>query len=231
VTTTDTRWEAAARTAWGSYLTDAEFRVLHQGLDLAPETGGALEVGCEGGRWSKEILRRRGTVNCTDVDQQSLDLCSQRLPEARCIRVSPDDRQLPVGDGELGFMLVYEVTPVTNAPWFPAEAARVLERGGVLVFSHHNPASIRALAYRAAMLVGRRAKSWGFYGGPTYTAFRKSLRAAGFSVIHEEGLAWMPFPRDSDSSLVAPAVRAERLLGLRRLVAVSPWVLAVARRV
>lgn len=225
-----TEWESAAQTAWGRYLTAAETRVLNKALDLASPDGGAMEVGCEGGRWSRVLLQRRGSVTCTDTNAEVLNLCARRLPDARCVLTGAEDEQLPAHDGELGLLLVYEVVPVTNADWFPTEAARVLRRGGILVFSHHNPVSIRALGYRAASLLGRRSKSWAFYNGPSYASLRASMRQAGLEIVHQEGLAWMPFSRKSDSRLIQPAVRLESALGLRHLCAVSPWVLALARR-
>jgi SAM-dependent methyltransferase len=227
-----TFWDGAADTTWGAYLTDAERRVLLRALELAPRDGDAMEVGCEGGRWSRYVVDRRGSAICTDIDPGVLELCAQRLPQARCVLSRPEDERLPAGDRDLAMLLVFEVPPVTSGTWFAAEAARVLGPGGILAFSHDNPASIRALAHRAAALVDPgRTTPHGYYRGPSYARLRQSLVRTGFEMIHEEGLAWAPFGRLSNSRLVPAAVRAERALGLRRLASVSPWVLAIARRI
>ena len=228
--TETTYWEDAAERAWGKYLTDAERRVLLKALDLAPRTGEAMDVGCNGGRWSKYVMERRGSVVCTDIDSEALDLCASRLPEAKCVLTKPSDERLPAADGELGLLLVYEVAPVTNAAWFPRDARRVLEPDGILVCSYFNPVSIRALLYRVVAFVDRRRRALPFYRGPSYVSFRRSLADAGFEFAYQEGLAWAPFTRLSDSRWVSVAAHVEGALGLRRLASVSPWVLVIARR-
>jgi hypothetical protein len=59
---------------------------------------------------------------------------------------------------------------------------------------------------------------------------RRSLVRAGFELLHEEGLAWGPFTRNSDSRWVPVATRLERALGLHHLPTLSPWVLVLMRR-
>lgn len=49
-------------------------------------------------------------------------------------------------------------------------------------------------------------------------------------MLKEEGICWFPFGRDSDSPLVPLATRTEAALRLRRLSALSPWVLGVAAK-
>jgi SAM-dependent methyltransferase len=228
---TQTFWEAAAESTWGTYLSDAERRVLMQALDLAPADGEAMEVGCEAGRWSRYLTDRRGAAICVDIDPVVLRRCAERLPQARCVLARPDEERLPAGDDEVAMLLVFEVPPVTSGRWFVAEAARVLKPGGILAFSYENPASVRALAHRAAArLDPGRTTAGGYYRGPPYRRLRRSLVRAGFEVIHQEGLAWAPFERVSNSPLVPAAVRVEKALGLRRLPAVSPWVLVIVRR-
>jgi SAM-dependent methyltransferase len=227
---TKTKWEAAAETAWGQYLTDAERRVLLRALELAPRTGLAMDVGCEGGRWSQYVIENRGSVVCTDVDAGALQLCASRLPKATCVLTTPRDERLPANDGDLALLLVYEVAPVTNAAWFPLEARRVVGPHGILVFSYLNPVSVRAMLYRVVAFVDRRRRAGPFYRGRSYLALRRSLARAGFEFVHQEGLAWAPFTRLSDSRWVRVATYIERTLGLRRLVSISPWVLVIARR-
>jgi SAM-dependent methyltransferase len=230
VAETKTWWEAVAETAWGRYLTDAERRVLLTALDLAPRTGEAMEVGCEGGRWSKYLLERRGSVVCTDIDPGVIELCASRLPEANCALTRPSDERFPATDGDLALLLVYEVAPVTNAAWFPLEAGRVLGPHGILAFSYYNPLSIRGIFYRAVALVDRSRRELPYYRGPSYLSFRRSLARAGFEFMHQEGFAWAPFTRVSDSRWVSVAAHIERALGLRRLASISPLVLVIARR-
>lgn len=225
-----TYWEVAAETAWGRYLTGVERRVLSRAIDIAPQSGDVMDVGCEGGRWSKYLIERRGSVISTDIDPEVLDLCAGRFPEATCILAKPGDERLPASDESLALLLAFEVAPVTNAAWFPLEARRALRPDGILVMSYYNSLSLRAVFYRALALVDRSRRATSYYRGPTYVSFRRSLSLAGFTFVHQEGLAWAPFRRQSDSRWVSLAADVERALGLRRLASISPWVLLVARR-
>jgi SAM-dependent methyltransferase len=231
--TDETFWEGAARSAWGAYLTEVEQRALLEASEIAAPPATALEVGCDGGRWSI-VLRGLGWRNvCTDIVPESVERSRRRLPGANCILSKPTDERLPVEDGSIGLLLVCEVPPVTESSWFPAEARRVLRPNGVLIFTHHNSRSIRGLAYRVVRELqrlrgGERLRSC-YYNGPTYGSLRQALLDRGFEIVREEGFCWFPFGRQSNSRLVAPAVWLESLLGLRKLATLSPWVVSIAR--
>jgi hypothetical protein len=224
--------EEIARTAWGTYVTGVERRALLEASALAGPPGTALELGCDGGRWSM-VLRDEGWSNiCTDIVPESVRTCQGRLPTAKCILVNPSDTRLPVEDGSVRLLVVYEVPPVTEAAWFPAEARRVLQQNGILVFTHLNSHSYRAIAYRAVRRIQRFWKGERFkahYDGPSYSSLRSTLVRLGFEMEREEGFCWFPFTRRSNSPLVRPAVRMESRLGLRKIPAISPWVVSIAR--
>ena len=230
--TTATFWERAAETRWGRYLTQAERRSLLAAVDMARGPAQALEVGCEGGRWSKLLHDLGWSLTCTDVDASALEVCRSRIPDARCVLVSAGDEQLPCETASIRLLLVYEVAPVVQSDWFPTEAARVLEPRGILICTYYNRTSIRGVAYGVARRFSRERRSSGasYYVGPPYRQFRKRLVDLGFSIVREEGLGWCPFTRQSDSPLVDPCTRAEALLGLRRLPSISPLVLVTAER-
>jgi SAM-dependent methyltransferase len=164
-----TYWERVSESRWGAYITERERLALAYALDRVSR-GTALEVGCEGGRWSALVSGRGWDVVCTDVDPDSLARCAERIPSARCVLVSPDDHTLPVRAGEVDLLLVYEVNEVVESPWFPAEAARVLRPGGLLVCSYWNARSLRGLLYRTLAKVSRRStdgirRFQGYYQG------------------------------------------------------------------
>jgi SAM-dependent methyltransferase len=223
-----TYWEAVAETRWGAYITRYERRELLAAATSLRRPGTALEVGCEGGRWSRLLADLGWRLVCTDVDATTLALCAERIPEATCVLVDSADTRLPCDDAAVQLLLAYEVDPVTSASWFPSEAARVLAAGGILVCTFLNRRSVRGAAYLALHRLGRRRHD--YYVGPTYGAYRRALRDTGLEPVRQLGLGWAPFTRNSDASLIPLATALEQVLGLRRLPALSPLVVVTARR-
>lgn len=64
----------------------------------------------------------------------------------------------------------------------------------------------------------------------SYAPWRDAMRRQGFEMLKQVGFCWMPFGRMSNSSLIPAAVQIEKLLGLRRLYSISPWVVFVAKK-
>lgn len=190
----------------------------------------ALDVGCEGGRWSRLLAERGWHLTCTDVSAEALAICQRRLPDARCLLADPDGTSLPSPSASQQALLCIEVPMVMQSEWFVAEAARVLASGGYLVGVHYNRRSLRGFLYNH--VPGFRSKNdvAYFYFPESYAAWRRRLRAAGFEVIREEGFGWIPFRKYSRSPLVGPAVRLERALGLTRLARFGPMVVFIARK-
>jgi SAM-dependent methyltransferase len=234
----ETYWERAAKTRWGAYLSAQERHALLLAASLADPPELAVEVGCEGGRWSKLLHDAGWELVCTDVNPETLAICAGRILAARCLLVDPSDSTIPVDAGQAKLLIELEVAPVSQSEWFPSEAARVLRPGGMLVCTFYNPRSARGLAYRMLRALESRRRTGSrvrrfqdhFYSGPPYARSRAALRREGFEVVHEEGVSWFPFTRQSDSRLVPLFTRVERLLGLRRLPSLSPLVILVARR-
>lgn len=219
-----TYWERVALTRWGSYLSGVERRAILEGQGRFQAPTAALDVGCEGGRWSRLLAERGWSMTCLDVDAGTLRACHLRLPQATCHLVGREDSRLPVEDCSQDLVLCMQVPPVVQSDWFPLEAWRVLRPGGVIVGVFFNGWSVRGLAGRlkAAFLGGYR------YYRLAYLPWRSRLRAQGFDFGHEEGYCWFPIPRTCDGWYVPWVVRLERLLGLPRLVGLSPWVVFVA---
>ena len=126
---TKTFWVAVGREGVGPVLDRCGASRLVENAGSCSADGQAMERWVRRRRWSKYVIERRGSVVCTEVDPQVLELCVSRLPEAKCVLTSPSDERRPAADGDLALPLVYEVAPVTNAAWFPLEARRALGRG------------------------------------------------------------------------------------------------------
>ena len=221
-----TFWEYVATTRWGEYLSEVEQRNILRVSQLAGPPTLAVDIGCEGGRWSQLLADQGWNLTCTDVNPQVLDLCQQRLPAARCILVKPDDATLPCESGTIRLLVCIEVDAVSQ-PWFIEEAARVLEVGGVVVVMTWNLFSLRSLYVHVKARFSDDPDA--SYQIP-YATFRRRLTHSGFEILAEEGYCWFPFWRESNSRLVPAAVQVEQWLGLRKLPTLSPWVITIARK-
>lgn len=219
-------WERVAETRWGRYLSAIERAAMRRAAELAQPPSAALEIGCDGGRWSAEFAALGWKMVCTDINARALDICRSRIPGAECRLVSPADTRLPCDDDSVRLLLCIEVPPVVQADYFLPEAWRVLQTGGVAVAVFWNLWSWRGLLAHAT---ARRRGESDFYRLP-YAPWRRRWIRRGFQIVLEEGFCWFPFCRTSDSRWVGPCAAMEAGLGLRRLPALSPWVVLAARK-
>jgi len=223
-----TRWEAVGSTTWGSYISAIERDAILNAQSLAGPPANALDIGCEGGRWTALLDGLGWSVTSVDVDEAVLGSCQERVPSARCVLASPDSTSLACTSGSVQLLLCIEVQPVVQSEWFFGEAARVLVPGGLMVAVTWNSVSLRGAAATALGRL-RSQGSHPFYRH-TYRSWRHSLIEHGFDVLRQRGLCWFPFGRASDSHLVPFVVRLEQSLGLARLPGLSPWIVVTAQR-
>lgn len=165
-------------------------------------------------------------MTCVDVNESSMDLCRKRIPAAKCILTTPDAKRIPCDSGSASLLLCIEVAPVIQSDWFIPESHRVLQHGGLLLGVIWNRLSFRGVFCHMKAALLREDD----YYGITYGSWKESLCQRGFRIVREEGLCWFPFSRTSNSRLVPYATRLESFLGLRKLPAVSPWVIFIARK-
>jgi ubiquinone/menaquinone biosynthesis C-methylase UbiE len=208
---------------WGAYTTQIEYDILLDALARAGAPSNALEVGCEGGRWSKILVKAGWQMMCTDVDEPTLRICQSRIPNAHCVLVNPSDVVLPCNSNTIRLLLCIEVPQLFHQDWFLFEANRVLEVGGLLVTTCSNLFSWRGLY---SFVRGTSAELY-----PTsYLSWKRKLRKYGFTLLRKEGYAWLPFSRSSNSQMIPSLVHLERIFGLRHLTALSPWIGIIARK-
>jgi SAM-dependent methyltransferase len=218
-------WEQTAETRWGRYMTSIERHALQLALSRYAEPGLALEVGCEGGRWTRLLCDLGWKMLATDIDPHTLELCHQRNPSVRCMLVREQDDKFPVGPGAIDLLVTIQV-PVVDCPWFSREASRALATGGAVVGTFNNLLSWRGvMSNLKSAITGRPC-----YYPKSYSAFRKSMLEQGFSIDYERGYCWGPFGRHSNSKLIPLAANLERSLQAHRMTHVSPWVVFVATR-
>lgn len=221
-----TYWENVASTRWGAYTTDVARRAILRVHDLSTEPTTALEIGCEGGRWSKLLTDLGWNMVCTDVNDEVLKICKERIPTAKCLLVRPKDNTIPCATDSVNLLLCVEVAPVIQSNWFLNEAFRVLQNDGFIVGVIWNLLSFRGLfGHIKASFTG----SFDWYK-IVYRSWKRDLSNRGFCILYEEGYCWFPFPRASNSVLVPFFTRLEKVLGLRKYTVFSPWVVFIAQK-
>lgn len=226
-----TRWERIGyMTRWGRYLAEVEKKLILRGEGCAGHVGHGIDLGCGGGRWSKLLAERGWTMTCMDVNSADLEVCRRKVPSANCVLTLPENTSIPAPSASARVMLCIEVVPIIESRWFPREASRVLQEGGVLIGVCINGQSLRAMASRLSNRISTGRANYRFYK-TSYTECRQRLEQNGFEIMHEESCCWGPFSRESNSPFVPAFVKMERALGLNRVVTWGPWIGFIARKV
>ena len=227
-----TFWENIALSKWGSYIAEIEKDAVLQASRMLKKPTTALDIGCEGGRWSQLLVDSGWQVICTDINPETLAICRERLPTAECILTSPDATRLPLATASVDLVLCIEVSAVVDADWFADEVRRALRPEGLLVADVTNSQSARGVVYRLLSLFDARRRSYAYTPYKfNYGQRRRGLIKRGFSLEYELGFCWFPFSRASNSSLVPGFTRLEKRLGLGRLITLSPWIVFIARKI
>jgi SAM-dependent methyltransferase len=218
-------WEAVSEGRWGKYISSIEADMIQFAHKELGQPTTALEIGAEGGRWAKMLANLGWQMTCTEIDPVAVEICQQRLPESHCILVDESSQEFPCDSDSKKLILAIEVHELVEQDWFMSEVDRVLQNGGVFVGVFQNKHSWRALLNLKSRLNGTMRH---------YTAafwpWKRKMKAMGFEILREEGICWMPFGRLSNSRLVPAAAFLEKALCLRRLTALSPWIVFAVRK-
>lgn len=225
-----TRWERIGYTTrWGRYLAEVEKKLILRGEEVAGSAGKGVDLGCGGGRWSKLLTDHGWEMTCMDVNRADLAICQRKVPAAQCVLTLPESTSIPVSPDFARMVLCIEVVPIIEARWFPAEASRILQPGGVLIGVCINGQSIRGMASRLNNRLTTGSSRYRYYQS-SYSECRQRLQSSGFDIVHEESCCWGPFGRESNSPFVPAFVKIERVLGLNRVVTWGPWVGFIAQK-
>ncbi|MGI9057757.1 MAG: class I SAM-dependent methyltransferase [Ktedonobacteraceae bacterium] len=225
-------WERiGSDTSYGRYASEIEKKTVLKANAFIKRPTTALDIGCEGGRWSKLLADTGWNLICTDIDPSSLAICQKRIPTATCKLVGPADSTLPCATESIKLALCVGVPQVIGAEWFIDEAFRVLQKGGLIAGVFWNRSSWRGLLYHSVPALRVKGSGQWYWFPQSYAVWKEHLCARGFTMVNEEGYGWPPFRRNSDSPIVPIATHIEHHLGLRKLARFSPLVIFIAQKV
>jgi malonyl-CoA O-methyltransferase len=142
-------FDRATRFDDASFVHDETRRRLFERLDLfdlAPRV--AVDLGCATGRGAAALAGRYPAAKVLAVDSSAGMLHATRVRAAALPSVATlggDAERLPLRDQSVQLILANLVLPWCRPPTLFAEAARVLEAGGLVLFATLGPDSLREL--------------------------------------------------------------------------------------
>lgn len=221
------RW--VVRTPLDAYLHSVEFAFVERLLRSAPRPYRILDIGAGGGRLALLLQRDGFDVIGVDLYPEGLQLLRQQslsLPIGFAHAL-----HLPFADRVMDGIVCLQVLNHLNDPnRFFRECYRLLQPGGLLLLQALNGRGYKSLVRRRTMAPEENRASSGPSGDINIEDMLNMIRSNGFNIVETQGYNWLPLQRQSRSRLAEPLGRVEALLGLRRLVRWSPWLLIAARR-
>lgn len=198
----------------GKYLTALETEFISKAIDLSKENLTVMDVGAEAGRFSLFAANPNAYVVSIDLDSYALKRLHLKNRGVNVIQA--DARHLPLKDAVFDVVFMVEVLDyIPELDQAFGDCKRTLKPNSSCVLSFGNKSSLKA------KLKTMQGKSYRHSYGEVISYLFKT----GFVVKNRLGYSWLPFGRTSQSSLVGFLTGVEKILGLRRIVRYSPWVL------
>jgi len=208
----ETHWEKAAKTRMGKYLTQMETDFIFK--SITPSQTTIMDIGAEAGRFSSLSSDKNATVIGIDISSYGLKRLKLKTKDVDVIQA--DARKIPLKDSTFDAIFMIEVLDyILDLDETFAECHRTLKSNAMLIFSFGNKRSLKS------QLKKLHGKSYRH----SYNSVMRSLSKTGFSVVRKMGYNWLPFGRTSESRLIPFLAVFEKLLALRRIPSLSPWVI------
>lgn len=217
-------WDDYRDTTMGLYLREHELAFISRCLNGADKKFRLLDIGCGSGALALPLVDAGFNVVGVDPDVSALSLL-QRHSKLTPLALG-DSQRLPFADGSFGCVIAFQCLQYFDHRYFLAECNRVLCDGGLLIFQSLNRNNYK----RAAKKLMGRFEDLGPFYNRSCDEVLQATADYGFHVKIVRGYNWVPFDRFSNNALVDITAFMEKLLGLRRLYRISPWVLIAATK-
>jgi len=209
----ETHWERAAKTRMGKYLTRTETDFILKSINPS-QTYTIMDVGAEAGRFSLLTSNSEATVIGIDIESYGLKRLKRKAKNINIVQA--DARKIPIKEGVFDAIFMIEVLDyIAELDEALKESYRTLKSNASLFLSFGNKSSLKS------KLRDLRGNSYRH----SYNRVMQCLSKIGFAVIRKMGYNWLLFGRTSENRLIPFSAGIEKLLGLRRISSLSPWVM------
>jgi len=200
----------------GKYLTQVETNFILNSLDLS-SINTVMDIGAEAGRFSQ--LAKTNTAETISLDINSYGLKRLKLKKKNTNAIQADARKIPLKNETFDAIFMVEVLDyIPELDQAFGECHRTLKPDATLIVSFGNKSSLKS---KLRELSGKSYQH-------SYRKIIQSLTETGFSVKRKTGYNWLLFGRMSENPLIPFIAKMERLVGLRRISSLSPWVIVHA---
>ncbi|MCW4006934.1 MAG: class I SAM-dependent methyltransferase [Candidatus Bathyarchaeota archaeon] len=214
---TETFWEEAARTKMGSYLTKIETDFFKEAISNS-DYKLVCDVGTGAGKFTLIAVEKNLETVSLDIDLHGLKRL--RLYTKKSHLIQADAKALPLKPGVFDAVFSMEVLDyIPETDKVLNEFRTISKDGAGLFFSFGNQSSIKS---KIRNMQGKNYMH-------SYGEVAAGLEKAGYKVLGKTGFNWMLFNRSSENSLIPLLGKLERIIGLRKIVSYSPWVLIKAK--
>ena len=211
-------------TIQGEYTHIVETNFIARCFSYIKRSALIFDISGGGGRFSLQLKSQGFRTVTSDINFKSLSYIRNKNYESDVILVAPGSQNLPFKEEVFDAALCIQVPALMDDKHFFKNVRRLLRPGGILVFTMTNPSSYRYPFHLLLRWKEKRKVS------PTYRSkVSHILRRAtdsGFIILSIEGYNWIPFKKESNSSLIPFFNKMEEISGLRKLWLISPGIIA-----
>jgi ubiquinone/menaquinone biosynthesis C-methylase UbiE len=212
-------------TTVGRYLSQREDAFIQCYLGSVTPSCRALDIACGSGHWTLPLHNAGFHVMGLDLNQESLLVLQQKSGDIPLSRANAE--RLPFNDGSFDYVLASQCFEFLNHRPFLRECNRILTYDGLLIFDFLNRHSYKWLLKQIS---GRTEYLTLSSANLSYREVLRAVADHGFGIQAVSGYNWIPFTRESNSSLVGATALIEQKLRLDRFYNISPKLLVAARK-
>lgn len=178
-----------------------------------------LDIAGGSGRFAMSLLDHSKSITVVDINKAAIQLLRERNSNINSICGDFVTIDLPEK-----YSLILCVEAMGYFPDFDDFFSKIntlLKDNGRLILTYNNPSSWRFYLSEIAHWI----KGPYPYNNISLKELREVLSRCSLEIENMEGMNWLPFPVFSNNPLVSFFGYMERILGLKKWLAQSPWIL------